>query len=303
MFVNSGISIGTMIKALVGGSILFTYILMVMGNVVTTTGSGLACPDWPLCYGTVVPPFELQIWFEWGHRLLGGTTGFLILASTIVVWLKRRDVTRLLTGSALGLIGVGAVFGGIIVLIEAPLLQGFLHLAVISFHIMLSTIIFTLMILTFRRLRPAAPDSEEGFYPFLMGVIFLQVFIGIFVRYGQASLACPDFPLCQGELIPPLVNFKTTIHFTHRLVALAIFLITGGYLIQAVRSQRDVFNAAVTFILVLTQGTFGAAVVLSGMFLPFIIAHGAVGFLLLGWVVYRSAPLILKAEHLGGVSA
>ncbi len=56
---------------ILGGSIVSAYILMVMGTFVTSTGSGLACPDWPLCYGTVSPPLELSIWFEWGHRLLG----------------------------------------------------------------------------------------------------------------------------------------------------------------------------------------------------------------------------------------
>lgn len=294
-------------RVLVGLSILFTYLLMVMGNVVTTTGSGLACPDWPLCYGTVVPPFKTQIWFEWGHRLLGGVTGLLILASTAAVWLKKRGAaSRWLTTSALVLLAVGVVFGGVIVLIEAPLLQGVLHLAVVSFHIVLATIIFTLMILAFRGLPgPAAPDGR-GIYPLLFALIFTQALIGILVRYGQASLACPDFPLCQGELLPALDSFKVTIHFIHRVMALTIFLITGWRLSRAVKSGHDVKGASVTFGLVTVQATFGALVVLSGMFLPFIITHGAVGFLLLGWVTYRSAPVFLagraRPETVGGVS-
>ena len=294
-----------MTRIFVGLSILFTYLLMVMGNVVTTTGSGLACPDWPLCYGTVVPPLNINIWFEWGHRLLGGTTGALILVSTIMIWMKTRGPARWLSVSALGLIGVGAVFGGVIVLIEAPTLQGLLHLGVISFHIMLSTVIFTLMILTFRKLKGTESSPGDGIYLLFLAVVFLQVFVGIFVRYGQATLACPDFPLCQGSLIPQLTNFKTTIHFTHRVIALIIFLITGAYLVQAIRLGRDVLSAAVTFGLVVAQGTFGALVVLSGMFLPFIISHGAVGFLLLGWIVYRSAPALFRGgtEIVGGVTA
>ncbi|MGK7346178.1 MAG: COX15/CtaA family protein [Candidatus Nitrospinota bacterium M3_3B_026] len=294
-------------RILVGLSILFTYLLMVMGNVVTTTESGLACPDWPLCYGTVVPPFKTQIWFEWGHRLLGGATGFLILASTAAVWLKKRGAaSRWLTTSALGLLAVGVVFGGVIVLIEAPLLQGTLHLAVVSFHIVLATIIFTLMILAFRGLPEPGEPAGRGIYPLLFAVIFAQVFIGILVRYGQASLACPDFPLCQGELLPPLNSFKVMIHMAHRATALAIFLITGWYLVRAVKSGHDVKGASITFGLVIAQGTFGALVVLSGMFLPFIITHGAMGFLLLGWVTYRSAPDFLASragpETVGGIS-
>lgn len=283
-----------MLRLFIGLSVFFTYLLMVMGNVVTTTGSGLACPDWPLCYGTVIPPRQLNIWLEWSHRLLGGTTGFLILASVVTVFFKKAPrAPKLLTITALGLLGVGVVFGGIIVLIEAPLLQGPLHLLVISFHIMLSTVIFTLMILAFKSTSSAPAKQEESFYPALLAIVFIQVFIGIFVRYGKASLACPDFPLCRGSLFPDLVDFKVTIHFLHRLVATLIFLLTTGYFVKALTAKKDTFNASVTFGLVLLQATFGVEIVWTGMFLPFIILHGATGFFTLAWLVYRSSPFLL----------
>jgi cytochrome c oxidase assembly protein subunit 15 len=283
-----------MLRLFIGLSVVFTYLLMVMGNVVTTTGSGLACPDWPLCYGTVIPPRQLNIWLEWSHRLLGGTTGFLILASVITAWLKRAPhAPRLLTTTALGLLGIGALFGGLIVIIEAPRLEGALHLLVISFHIMLSTVIFTLMILAFKSTSSAPAKSEDGFYPALLAIVFLQVFIGIFVRYGKASLACPDFPLCRGSLFPDLVDFKVTIHFLHRIMATLIFLLTTGYFFKALMAKKDTFNASVTFGLVLLQATFGVEIVWTGMFLPFIVLHGATGFFTLAWLVYRSSPFLL----------
>lgn len=283
-----------MLRLFIGLSVFFTYLLMVMGNIVTTTGSGLACPDWPLCYGTVIPPPQLNIWLEWSHRLLGGTTGFLVLASVIAAWFtKAPREQRLLTTTALGLLGVGVLFGGIIVLIEAPLLQGALHLLVISFHIMLSTVIFTLMILAFKSTSSAPAKQEESFYPALLAIVFLQVFIGIFVRYGKASLACPDFPLCRGALFPDLVDFKVTIHFIHRLVATLIFLLATGYFVKALMAKKDTVNASVTFGLVLAQATFGVEIVWTGMFLPFIVLHGATGFFTLAWLVYRSSPYLL----------
>ena len=283
-----------MLRLFIGLSVVFTYLLMIMGNIVTTTGSGLACPDWPLCYGTVTPPLQLNIWFEWGHRLFGGTTGFLLLVSVAAAWLtKAPPAPRLLSTTALGLLGLGAVFGGVIVLIEAPLLQGPLHLLVISFHIILSTIIFTLMILAFKSTSAAPAKPEENFYPALLGIVFLQVFIGIFVRYGKASLSCPDFPLCRGALFPDLVDFKVTIHFIHRLVATLIFLLTTGYFFKAILAKKDTFNATVTFTLILLQATFGVEIVWTGMFLPFIVLHGATGFFILGWLVYRSSPFLL----------
>ncbi len=286
-----------MLRIFIGLSIAFTYTLMVMGNVVTTTGSGLACPDWPLCYGTVIPPFELQIWFEWSHRLLGGTTGILILSTTIIAWLTVRGLERTLITTALGLLGLGAVFGGVIVLIEAPLLEGALHVGIISFHIVLSTIIFTLMIFAFRVTQKGVEySSEERTYVYLFAIVFIQVIIGIFVRYGQASLACPDFPLCRGEILPTLIDGKVAIHVIHRAMALLIFTLVTGYMIFAIKAKYNVRNAVITFILVLLQATFGANIVWSGMFLPYIVLHGATGFLTLGWLAYRSAPIITRKQ-------
>src|SRR6476469_7663828 len=57
-----------------------TYFLMVWGNLVSSTGSGLACPDWPLCHGTVTPTPSVPVFLEWGHRLLAFTaTVFIVL--------------------------------------------------------------------------------------------------------------------------------------------------------------------------------------------------------------------------------
>lgn len=284
---------GDMVKLFIGFSVLFTYCLMVMGNVVTTTGSGLACPDWPLCYGTVTPPFKFQIWFEWSHRLLGASTGLFILGSTLLVWARKVEDVRWYVTGALALLGVGGAFGGVIVLIEAPLLEGPLHVLIISFHILLATVIFSLMMISFRLMHErGVMRAEPAFYPALFGLVFVQVIIGIFVRYSQASLACPDFPMCRGAWLPDLVEFKVTIHFIHRLVALAVFTLVTGYLVKAVRAGADAASAAVTFALVVAQATLGAYVVWSGMFLPYVVLHGANGFALLGWLAYRSAPYL-----------
>lgn len=286
-----------MLRIFIGLSLAFTYLLMVMGNVVTTTGSGLACPDWPLCYGSVIPPFEFQIWFEWSHRLLGGTTGILILITTVIAWVTTKALERTLVTTALVLLGIGALFGGVIVLIEAPLLEGALHVGIISFHIILSTIIFTLMIVAFRITKTGIEfASEERAYVYLFVIVFVQVVIGIFVRYGQASLACPDFPLCRGEILPALVDGKVTIHIMHRAMALFIFTAVTAYMVYAIKAGYNIGNAVITFALIAVQATLGANIVWSGMFLPFIVLHGAVGFLTLGWLAYRAAPLITKKQ-------
>ena len=44
-----------------------TFALVVLGGIVHNTGSSLACPDWPLCYGMVFPPMRGGILYEHGH--------------------------------------------------------------------------------------------------------------------------------------------------------------------------------------------------------------------------------------------
>src|SRR5690242_18929753 len=45
-----------------------TYLLIVVGAIVRSTGSGLGCPDWPLCNGGFVPPPQITAWIEFSHR-------------------------------------------------------------------------------------------------------------------------------------------------------------------------------------------------------------------------------------------
>ena len=51
------------------GIAFLTFCLIVVGALVRANDAGLACPDWPLCHGKVVPTFDLKVGFEWGHRV------------------------------------------------------------------------------------------------------------------------------------------------------------------------------------------------------------------------------------------
>lgn len=74
-----------------------TYLLMILGAYTSAIGAGLSCPDWPACYGTVVPflhpeivansPYSgVQIFAEWAHRGLAMVVGVLIVATAISAW-------------------------------------------------------------------------------------------------------------------------------------------------------------------------------------------------------------------------
>lgn len=287
-----------------GSTILFTYILMIMGTFVTSTGSGLACPDWPLCYGSVSPPLKLSIWFEWGHRLLGGITGLLILASTYMVWRYYRGLPRLLTLAVLGLLAAGVLLGGLTVLVEAPLLSSFSHVAIISSHLVIATLVLTCLVFTLRYvLRKRTSEERKAYIPLLFGAVYLQVIFGILVRYSGATLACPDFPLCNGAVIPEFTSYSVFLHYTHRILAFCIFITTGGLLARSIKDNSGVRTMAVIFGLVVAQAAFGILIVATGMFLPFIIMHGATGFALLGYLAYQSMPQLFGGREERSVSS
>src|SRR6266851_4863306 len=71
---------------LVAASTLF---LIFAGAMVTSTGSGLAVPDWPLSYGMVMPPMIGGIFYEHGHRMIAATVGFLTLV--LAIWTQAAE--------------------------------------------------------------------------------------------------------------------------------------------------------------------------------------------------------------------
>ena len=93
---------------------LGTAILLVtIGVIVRATDSGVACPDWPLCYGQLLPPAgDVKAWIEWTHRTVAAVIGFEILGLAILAWLDHRDRRSLVWPSigAVGLVGFQASF-------------------------------------------------------------------------------------------------------------------------------------------------------------------------------------------------
>ena len=73
------------LKFLIGFSIIDCVFQISLGGFVRVTGSGLGCPDWPLCYGKIIPPMNYHTLIEWGHRSSGALLGLLILLINIVV--------------------------------------------------------------------------------------------------------------------------------------------------------------------------------------------------------------------------
>src|SRR5437879_13917138 len=84
------------------------YGAVVLGGVVRVSGSGLGCPDWPLCHGHLLPPLQLHVLIEYSHRTVASLASLLILATAAYAWLRLRERRDLLTPAtvAAGLLGV-----------------------------------------------------------------------------------------------------------------------------------------------------------------------------------------------------
>src|SRR5271155_3119020 len=99
-----------------------TFILIFVGGLVTSTGSALAVPDWPLAYGRLVPKLVGGVRFEYGHRVVAGVV--VLLTIVLAIWtamVERRSWVRKTAYAAAAVIVVQAILGGITVLYLLPL--------------------------------------------------------------------------------------------------------------------------------------------------------------------------------------
>jgi cytochrome c oxidase assembly protein subunit 15 len=97
-----------------------TLLLMAVGSATRVMNAGLACPDWPLCYGELYPQQQMnfQVFLEWIHRLAASSMGLFAIALVAMSWWYRRSVPRWLPWAsvfALGLIVFQGVLGGLTV--------------------------------------------------------------------------------------------------------------------------------------------------------------------------------------------
>lgn len=143
---------------------------MVLGSYVSSSGAGDACPDWPLCHGSVIPPLELPgVAAEYAHRVLAMLVGFLAVGLLAVAWTRYRGWPRLvaLTTVAFGLLAAQVGLGGLTVASNLNPVVVALHLGVAAAYfgsmVVLVTMLFTrptLSLTTSQKESVAASEAE-----------------------------------------------------------------------------------------------------------------------------------------------
>ncbi len=260
-----------------------TWVLLLVGCLVHGTGSSLACPDWPLCFGSLFPKMVNGVQYEHTHRLVATAVGLITIALAAALH-RRRGEDRLL--ARLGYVGVGLVcfqglLGGVTVLLRLPILVTLMHLGT-------SMAFFCLMTLIVLRLRHPSPEvparlvAMRPLYGIGLAGTYVQILLGGIVRHTSSGLACFGIPFCNGEAWPS--HPGAHLHMGHRYFAVLLGVYVLGVAWVSWRrapGSRAARFARLAAILVLIQITLGVLSVLSLLALSAVTLHLGVAALLL----------------------
>jgi protoheme IX farnesyltransferase len=285
-----------------------TVVLLAAGGLVTSTGSGLAVPDWPLSFGRLLPEMTGGVLFEHGHRLVAAGVG--LLTVVLAGWFARREPrpwVRRLAWAALAAVVVQGLLGGLTVLLRLPL-------AVSVAHACLAQAFFAIVVLLTLATSRGFPGAARPLalspgtpLPILAAataaLVYAQLILGALVRHTGAGLAIPDFPLALGRLVPPLLSVPIALHFAHRAGAA---LVAGSVLwlvVRVLRRHRDradlVRPALLAAGLVVLQIALGAVTVLTRLAVVPATLHVVAGALLLAACLVLSARAFAAARTVG----
>ena len=236
--------------------------LIMLGSFTRLTDSGLGCPDWPGCYGQSNPwsasaeiraaqsalpsgPVTMsKAWIEMAHRYFALAVGVLIIVLAAQAWRASRSAparSPWLATAALIWVCVQGAFGALTVTMK-------LQPAIVTVHLLGGIVLLAL--LTWMALREGTAASAvasarvQVLAAAALAVVFAQVALGGWVSSNYAVMACPDFPMCQGEWMPPMdfshgfsgwralgrtadgelvpVQALVAIHWTHRMFAIVV---------------------------------------------------------------------------------
>ena len=310
-------------------ALFLTFDLIMFGAFVRVTDAGLGCPDWPGCYGKASPigamahireaaaelpdgPVTVfKAWVEMLHRYVAAGLGLIIIALVVLAHRGARGQASVpLAWFTLVWILIQGAFGAWTVTLK-------LQPAIVTAHLLGGMILFGLLVAQWVRIQvreglPALSAGLRGLAWVACGVLFMQIALGGWVSTNYATLACEDFPTCQGQWWPvadfvrgfqlwrPLgqtadgaaLPFQalTAIHLTHRLWAMLAFAALGVLAWKLRREDGRTARWLVFFLLL--QLTTGLTNIFLDWPLAAAVLHtgGAAGLLGLTLMVALRAP-------------
>ncbi len=241
--------------------------LIFFGAIVRVTGSGMGCPDWPLCYNQVIPPAELPAWIEFLHRVIAGVAGLLTVSIAVIAWRNYRTYRAIVNPAlwAVGLVLFQAFLGGVTVWYNNAPITVVAHLLAAVSYLALTLVITTVAHLPAEYVTTAGvPAAHRPFFRFLMisaVVVLILLLTGATVVSTGTGLACLDWPLCQGEIFPGNAHGGTIIQLTHRFTVAAVGIMLAALVLivrrRYAQHRQMVFWSTLMGILFLIQVGIG----------------------------------------------
>lgn len=206
--------------------IVEVFLLIALGGFVRIMNAGLACPDWPLCFGDYIPDYHPQVYFEFIHRAMAGLVAISAAVLAVTLWLSDRPrAVKLLMAFAMVLLLAQIVFGGLTVLWQ-------LQAGVVATHLGMGTAFFATLLwiyleVTAAKGRGTEPLTVFAYTRYFLALVYGQILMGGLVASHYAALVCPDFPTCQGQWFPTFQGM-IGLHVLHRLMAYGVALSALG---------------------------------------------------------------------------
>lgn len=218
---------------------ILALLTMILGPYVRAENAGLSCPDWPLCFGHVVPPYEYRVYLEFIHRVFAGA----LLGPLFLVWLFLSWMDRNLRSKFGWWTLLAAVVLAMQIFLGRQTVTMRLDAYIVKSHLLNALILLGILLLVWRQSKVwmiTGKLQKEPVTPavlmqrILIVALLVQIYLGGRVSANEAGLACTTFPACytvedpqtgQSDSVyfPPMTG-HTEIHITHRLGGYALLL-------------------------------------------------------------------------------